>query len=125
MPSSGHLDITQQDFFEQVIARNENRARAIVQSHRGTGEIPPRLGLLTVRNADGHTAEDVAASLAPGSCAHKAIHDFLRGQRLHMAYFESAGIGLKSVQSMAECTMFATRSSRWECHGSGTRLLVM
>lgn len=88
MPQSGHLDITQQDFFEQVIAGNENRVRAIVESHRGTGVFPPRLGLLTVRNADGHTAEDVAASLAPGSTAHKAIHDFLCGQRLHMEYFE-------------------------------------
>ena len=88
MPQSSGLDSTQQALFEQVVAGNEERVRAIVESHRGTGIFPPRLSLLTVKNASGHTAEDVAGSLAPGSMAHKAIHEFLRGQRLHMEYFE-------------------------------------
>jgi hypothetical protein len=56
MPQSGHRDITEQDFFEQVIAGNENRVRVIAKSHRVTGVFPPRLGLLTVGAANGQSA---------------------------------------------------------------------
>ena len=65
MPQSGHRDITEQDFFEQVIAGNENRVRVIAKSHRGTGVFPPRLGLLTVGAANGQTAYDLSGASHP------------------------------------------------------------
>lgn len=62
--------------------------RGEVERWKGTGLCPPRLSLLEARDAQGRRAEDVAEEMAKSDSKWLEIVSYLRGQRLHMDYFE-------------------------------------
>ncbi len=69
------------------------RVQQTVEQYRATGICPPRLSLLESRDLNSQLPEEVAFSLGQLSTssnrdAFREIGEYLRGQRLHMAYFE-------------------------------------
>jgi hypothetical protein len=57
--------------------------RRIIFSLAGTGLWPQRLGLISIKDASGLTASDVAEQ-----AGHKEIADLLRGEQMRMEYYE-------------------------------------
>lgn len=69
------------------------RVHRTVEQYRATGICPPRLSLLEARDSNKQLPEELAFSLGRDSTssnldAFNQIGEYLRGQRLHMAYFE-------------------------------------
>jgi ankyrin repeat protein len=60
-----------------------DQVRRIIFRLTGTGLLPQRLGLISIQDASGLTAADVAEQ-----AGHKEIADLLRSEQVRMEYYE-------------------------------------